>query len=226
MMDITRRDLRNLCRRRIGDMGSPADFTDMQINQWVNDAIADYSNFFARRATEDITTLLNDRQYDLNARFINAVSVEYPQGDDPPSYLVRKDYRSAGFWDADGYYDIVKRDDEGNPSEIWISEKPAAGETIRVEYTTDHDSLDSDDDFCAIPERHIELIALFVIWCAWQELAVSEGTDPRSVNSLLVGQLQVNSYRAERSYRSAVKQMLETASESGVLVWKMDKWDL
>lgn len=226
MADITRRDLRNLCRRRIGDLTAPADFTDMQINQWVNDAIADYSNYFSRRETTDITTVLDQQKYDLPARFIKALSVEYPQGEDPPEYLDRKEYRSVGFWESTGYYDIVQRGDETNASEIWISEKPPAGEKIRVEYTLDHSSLDSDDDICTMPERHVDLVALFVVWCAWQELALGEGTDPRSVNSLLIGQLQVNMYRAERIYRQSLKHMLQSSSESGVVTWKMDKWDL
>ena len=44
----SRLDLRNLCRRRLGDLTAPTHWSDLQINQWINDAVADYSLYFPR----------------------------------------------------------------------------------------------------------------------------------------------------------------------------------
>ena len=43
----SRLDLRNLCRRRLGDLTTPTHWSDLQINQWINDAVADYSLLFS-----------------------------------------------------------------------------------------------------------------------------------------------------------------------------------
>jgi len=47
-MAYTRQDLRDLCRRRLGDETVPYKWSDLQVNQWINDAIADYSVHFPR----------------------------------------------------------------------------------------------------------------------------------------------------------------------------------
>lgn len=44
----TRKELNDICRLRLGDLTEPFEFSDQQINRWINDAIAEYSISFPR----------------------------------------------------------------------------------------------------------------------------------------------------------------------------------
>lgn len=220
----TRADLRNLCRRRLGDNSTPYHFSDLQINQYINDAIADYSISFPRKLNTTLNCSTNDKTYDLPAGFRGPISVEYPSGEDPPKYLKRLDYTMFCSDDRPGYYDIIRRDQQSDVNELWISEKPTTGETIVVYFLADHDSLDDDPDVCTILDRHLELIVLFVRWACFQELATTESMDPDPTN-LSLGTLELNAFRAKREYRTKLDDWLVKESESGTITWSMDQYD-
>lgn len=38
--------------------------------------------------------------------------------------------------------------------------------------------LDDDGDVCSLPDRHLELVVLYVHWAAFQELAAQQSADP------------------------------------------------
>jgi len=211
-------DLRNLCRRRLGDLTAPYQWSDLQLNQWINDAIADYGQHFPRQVSAAITTVADQHPYELPAGFQSAVSVEYPQGEDPPIYMQRLAYTDFEFWQLGGRYDIVRRRDGSAVDDVWISDEPADGETICLEYLADHASLDDDGDECTVPDRHLELLVLFVRWAALQELAAEEARDP-DPTTLAMSVLDTNAMRAERTYRAAVKEAQRAASESAVVSW-------
>jgi hypothetical protein len=92
------------------------------------------------------------------------ISIVYPQGEDPPEYLKRRHYTHPNFWQENGYYDFIQRHDaiSTNKPEIWISEKPGAAETIRIEYMCEHSELSAPTDVLTITLRHEHLIHLFV----------------------------------------------------------------
>jgi hypothetical protein len=214
----TRMDLRNLCRRRLGDLAAPYHWSDLQVNQWINDAIADYGQSFPRQVTVEIATAADQQQYELPQDFQSAVSVEYPANEQPPEYLRRLAHTHVEFWELGGRYDVVRRGDGSAVDELWISDEPLDDEVIRVEYLADHASLDDDGDACTVPDRHLELLVLFVNWAALQELASSEARDP-DPTTLAMSVLDTNAMRAERAYRTAVKEALRAAAESAVVSW-------
>ncbi len=218
----TRMDLRNLCRRRLGDLTAPYHWSDLQINQWINDAIADFGQHFPRQISAAITTAADQRQYELPAGFQSAVSVEYPQGEEPPVYLQRLAYSAFEFWQLGGRYDIVRRRDGSSVDELWISDDPLEGETIQLEYLADHASLDDDGDACTVPDRHLELLVLFVRWASLQELAAEEARDPDPATPAM-SVLDTNAMRAERAYRAAVKEAQRAASESALVGWAHER---
>ena len=219
----TRLELHNLCRRRLGDLTTPAGWSDLQINQWINDAIAEYSVHFPRQLNTTIETTAGSRVYDLPAGFQNLVSVEYPTGEDPPEYLQRLDYQHPDFWQNEGYYDFIKRD-ASDSSQLLISEKPAAGETITVEYLGDHDFPDEDADVITVPDRNLELIVLFVRWTCILELASEEQKNP-DPTTLNMNTLELNQFRAERAYKSKLEEIKIAESASGTVHWRMDEND-
>ena len=152
------------------------------------------------------------------------ISVEYPKGEDPPVYLVKREYTRPGFWENEGYYDIVHRDDKTDVNEIWISEKPTTGEDIEIVYSGEHDLLDDDSDVFTVLDRHLELIVLFVRWTAYQELATEESSNP-DPTSLQSGTLELNAFRAKREYRTKVRDWKAAESESATATWRMDRFD-
>ena len=223
-MSTTRQDLRNLIRRRLGDTASPYDFSDLQINQWINDAISDLSIHFPRTLNTTINCSASVRSYELPAAFRGVVSVEYPAGEDPPRYLYRMPHTDDVFYSIDTAYDIVKRYDQTDLSELWISALPAAGEDIVVYYLADHASLDDDTDLFTTPYNLLELVVLFVRWTAYQELAMTESANPDPTN-LAMGTLELNAYRAKREYRIKLEDYKRAMADSATARWRMDKWD-
>jgi len=175
------------------------------------------------KTTTQLTTA-NDRQYDLPTDYRGIVSVEYPTGDDPPTYLERRDYRHPEFWIDDGFYDVAHRSDAGNPDEIWISQKPSAGQTITIEYLGDHDLVDDDTDTISIIDLHLEVIVLHARWSASQALASGEAANP-DPNNVMLDRYEANVSRAERSYYRKIEELRKIEAESGMNAWPMDKWD-
>lgn len=220
----TRQELNLLIRRRLNDQVAPQVFTDEQIDQWINDAIEEYSRYFPRVKSAALATSANDRQYDLPADYRGIVSVEYPTGDDPPTYLERRDYRHCDFWQEDGFYDVVHRSDASNADELWISQKPSAGQTITIEYLGDHDLVDDDSDTISIIDLHLEVLILHARWSALQALASGEAANP-DPNNVMLDRYEANVSRAERSFYRKVEELRKVEAESGMNAWPMDKWD-
>ena len=220
----TRLELNTLIRRRLGDQTAPQTFTDEQINQWINDAIEDYSRYFPRKKTTTIAAATGDRTYDLPAGYRGVVSVEYPAGDDPPTLLDRRDYRQARFYIDAGYYDIVHRSDAGNQDELWLSEKGTTGKSLTVEYLGDHELVDDDADVLSVPDMHLEALVLFARWSSIQALASGEAANP-DPNNVLLDRYEANAVRAERAYYSKIEEYGRLEAESGATPWLMDKWD-
>ena len=223
-MTTSRENLRNLCRRRIGDSSPPYTFSDLQINQWINDAIADYTIHFPRILNTEINCVDADCTYDLPSDFIAVIGVEYPSGDDPPIYLTRRNYTHPDFWIEDGFYDIINRDSQVNSYELWISTKPSTDESIAVQYLGEHAWLDDDSDPCTVLDRHLELITLFVRWAACQELASSEAADPDPTSQNL-GILEQNASRAKQDYREKLEAWKAASATSETASWSPDRWD-
>lgn len=213
------------CRNLIGDWPSTY-YTNDILYDYINRAIEELSKYFPLVKEYSLVTTLDTRIYDLESDFMGAISVEYPTGEDPPVYLLRRSYTDPDFWSENGYYDIVLSHDAttGNPPQIFISEKPPADETITVKYHSPHTALVESSDVCTIPAHLIHLVALFVRWKCWQQISTTEGMDPDQTK-LLAATQEVNSTRAERIYRTALREARAAFVESAQVHWKMDKHD-
>ena len=122
------------------------------------------------------------------------------------------------------------RDDQSNSPELWISQGhhgsdgPTTGESIIFYYLGNHASLDDDTDAWTGREASLELVVLFVRWATYQELASEASADP-DPTSLSMGTLELNAFRANREYRTKLKQWKEAESESATATWRMDRFD-
>jgi hypothetical protein len=232
--------LKVACLGLIGDPSNTV-FSVAQVEEWINESVDQLSMYFPRRITEEISTSLNVRKYPLSTdvgiinQVVSVLTVEYPADEDPPIYLKYREYTHPKFWIESGYYSFVKRFDAfapdeapaegyGYPPEIWISQNPQSGQTIRLECYVEHDTLEEDGDLLTILPRYEHLIHLFVRWKAWSELATSEGMDPDPVEAL-TATMEINVGKAERSYLDALKQAQQSESDTGQAHLFMDKWD-
>lgn len=226
-MTYLRPDVRALCRRRLGDLTSPYKWNDTQINQWINDAIAVYSIHFPQTLSTTINCADDDREYNLPAGTMQIQNVEYPDGEDPPEYLYRRELTHPDFWQEDGFYSFQAATTNTSIAILYISEKPATGEDIIVTYDGEHYYLDDDDtDELTVMERHLDLIILYVRMSAYQELATTESGDP-DPTTLMSGTLELNAFRASREYRIALAAFLkkDSPTSSATAQWKMDNQD-
>jgi len=227
-MTETQGTLNQACRNLIGDTNAlDYTFSNDQINDWINQAIKELSIHFPRIIQYDSTTVDAQQNYELPLGFMGVLSVEYPQGEDPPVYLLRRSYTHPAFWRREGYYDVMIRDQEDSsyPPELILSDSPDDDETIRIEYKGPHNSLSDPGDECTIPDQYTHLIPLFVRWKAHQELSSSEGRDPDAILHIM-SDVEINAVRAEATFRAGLQEAKGAASESRVVsTWKMDRHD-
>ena len=223
-MAYTRGQLRDLCRRRLGDLAVPYKWSDLQVNQWINDAIADYSIHFPRRVALKIDCATGMHTYDLPADCHAVLRVEYPHGEYPPKYLQLSDSASPFFYDSGYLYDFAPAMDADTPGQIIISASPLSIEDIEIIYQGDHTYLDDDAGEVTVLDRHLELVMLYVRWAAYQELATTESSDP-DPTSLALSTLELNAYRAQRLYLQALDKTQQAESISATVHWVMNGWD-
>jgi hypothetical protein len=218
----TRLDLRNLCRRRLGDLTAPYHWSDLQINQWINDAIADYSLYFPRLVACELVPTPGEHSVPLPAGFRGAWRVEFPAGHQPPSLLNRASGQSPAFWENPQCYDVIRREDGSAADEFWLSDLPQAGDEIHLEYLASHASLDDDGDTASLPDAHLELLVLFVNWASLQELASSEARNP-DPSTLAMSTLDSAASHAERAYRKQVELTQRHESLSALITWDSER---
>ena len=225
MTTYYRIDLRALCRRRLGDLTTPYKWSDEQINQFINDAIADYSMHFPRVQTQTISCSDDTREYNLSTYFLDVLSVEYPTGEDPPVYLKYREKLHPDFCNVNGYYSIEQEKGEDDADVIYISEKPTEGDSIWLTFNAYHAYFDDDDtDELTVPEEHLELLILYVRWACFQELATSESASPDPTTNMSSA-LELNATRAERAYRNQLSVYDSSNAESATAKWEMDTYD-
>jgi len=214
-----RGEVRALCRRRLGDSQEPHHWTDLQINQWINDAIADYSRHFPRELTEPMKLIAGTYEYNLATVLTNPqaiLKIEYPLNKQPPEYL---EYRQER--DGRGFYGERVYDVQGMPPGTLILGPGdwATDAQVHITHHADHYYPEDDTELMTVPNGHLELIVLFVRMVALMDIAMQESQDTRT-NSLVVGTLSLNANRAEREYRGKLEKYLAAASVgSQVMQW-------
>lgn len=215
-------DMINRCQVFLNDESDTTWDTEM-IGTFLNDAIRDYSQHFPRIRMYTINLVEGIQKYDLPGDFLAALSVEYPTGETPPAYLTRMTYSRAGFWDIDGFYDIIHSADYTNTDKIKISAVPFSTETAVIYYHAYHNLIPDPATPIgnnSVPMQHQHLLVLHVQWKASVHLANAEQQNPTSNSSLLMAQLAQNARRNELSFHTAMEQSLYAAEgESQTMYW-------
>ena len=121
------------------------------------------------------------------------LSVEYPVGPGAPdrqNLLQPGELNDPGFFAQDGFYAVEYTPDSAGEIVLWLSGAPD-GADCRLTCHCDHPSLDDDSDVTSLPERHLELVMLYVRWASYQELASAESSNP-DPTSLALSTLELN----------------------------------
>jgi hypothetical protein len=202
------------------------------VEEWICEGIRDYNLYFRRTVTESLSILNAVDTRTLSRLCREVIHVEYPTGDDPPTYLHRKNRYAADFYDADDNFDFepvgefgLKGEDVGNSPYLIFSFTLTAGETLTVLERAIHDAeLDSGDQV-TVPDEHQHLLILFTVWKAHSERVLTEAQNP-DTTIRMINQMKQAAQMAEQDYRRAVKQAVETTAQGGwTAAWRMDKHD-
>lgn len=215
----TRKELNDRCRLRLGDTNEPYVFSDQQINRWINDAIADYSLSFPRVMSVQIPASAGERCYPLQdyPALQHVVRVEYPYGCEPPRCLLRRSEDDRRGFLGREVYDL-KVIPPQTPCLI-LGCSPAEGEVIAITFQADHSFPENDEDVLSVPDRHLELLILFVRMASMQEQYARHSAEAES-GSILLSTLSENTARAIREYREKLEQTLLAQDACRWADWK------
>jgi hypothetical protein len=204
------------------------------VTEWVRDAIRDYSQHFKRTVTVafELSGQTGQHTFDLPADFISMIQVEYPTGEDPPTYLLRLNRRNPRFWTAAGFYDVEITNDAAttdsvpdNPATFWISDEVVDGETMTWTYTANHDPTVTTTYHITVPAEHEPLLIAYVVWQALLERLAKEAQSPETSIGLF-DQYATAAELAEAEYRRALAAAQGEKSASGWTgPWQMDVHD-
>ncbi len=220
----TKAELRLGMRKLLTDATA---FPDSQVDEWTKQAVYDYSLHFPYPRTATWHTVAGTRSYVVYAEAAvtivhGVLGVEYPTGNEPPTMLRRKDERQADFYGG-AYYDLRL---EGYSLTLVLGQTPSnASDSIGFTYLSEHTYPSLESTTLTIPEKHLELVRLFVHWKALSSLELSEEMDVQRKADVLHA-LGFNALRAEQVYRERIQQVLQESAPGGWTGgWKMDSKD-
>jgi hypothetical protein len=220
MAAYTRLNMRDSIRAVLADQNI---WKDAALNQWINDAINEYSGYFPYHALVEIDVTAGTQEYDLTvagAWFIfGVVSAEYPVGEDPPVYLQFKSRLDPAFT-LGNYYDLT-----GDPPETILLGDPYKTDQCNVFISGRHTIPSADSTALTITSQHHDLIRSFVIWRAMAFLETYTAIDPGRKAGMIAA-VGKTAATAERFYYYKLKQAQGKAVRSGIAgQWRMDDKD-
>ena len=201
------------------------------VEEWVVEAIRDYTQTFPRTIRSSITIASGDpgHEFDLTADYIAMVNVEFPGDQSPPVYLQRRRRTHPRFYGYEGYYDVEPTGDMTNVATLYLSEEPETGDKIYWTAKCHHDTTLASGDDITVPEHHEGLLLLFVLWTAFRERLATEEQDPDTSlagNVTLLQELVKGAKQAGVEYKEAVQRAKVTASDGGYSgPWEVDAHD-
>jgi hypothetical protein len=223
--------LADICQRQLAD---ETGFTWSQetVEAWVLEAIRDISQHFPRVREARYTLTAQVHEYDLPNDFVDALLVEYPDGEDPPAYLTRLARTDPDFWSSDDYYDIYPGGQLSDPDVdelevglLILSAAPSTGEHATLAYSAEHDSALDPTDTVTIAQRLHGVVVTYVVWRAWVERVAVEEQNP-DATVLLLSQLASNADRAHRRYTEALNRARGAHTEAELAgPWRVDPYD-
>ena len=214
-------ELRETCQRTLNDAAG-ATFTDALVDGWLTEAIQEYSQYFGKVASVAVTSITEGTyNYAVTEKIGNVLQVEFPEGEDPPKYLVKRSYASDDFWLHGDSYDFIQT--KGDAASILYLSDPTLDTTATI---TAVRSFDETAVTVEVPGKHEPILIARVRWSARMFQAESELLSPTSSSSLLMAQMEQNARSARVNYfKLLFAAQVAEIGQSEVVRWTMDKYD-
>jgi hypothetical protein len=214
---VTAGELINDVRAALGD-GAP--WSDAELLGFLAEGVREYSQHRPRLGQASLTAEAGAVRYALPGDATAVLSVEYPAGAEPPSYIMRLGHKSRRFTDG-RHYDVVWTRDLSDPPRLLLSFEPEDEETIAVRYVRPHDSDLSAGSNLTVPAEHHHVLLAYVLFAAARQLQSREQAAPTNNSGLLMSQLASNARRLELAYLQALNRILTHAQGEGeIVVWE------
>ncbi len=172
-------DLADVCQMAMADAGG-AVWAQETVEEWVLEGIRDFESRFL--ATKDVLIDVGPglpRELQLDADVVSIIQVEYPYGEDPPSFLTRFSRFDPRFWEGTGYYDVRISERRGEGPVLFLSDDLVTDEIIKCTCRCLYwDFADFGEPWYSegvlIPDRYLSIIVDYVVWRALQERVLNQ----------------------------------------------------
>jgi hypothetical protein len=195
---------------------------DADLQQWINDAITDYCNYFPEEFINDTTITSAQTVFELPATTLGVSRVEYPVSQVPPHYLHRMRMDSPFFYNNYEVYELIG----DPPGQIRFGYVRAGNlhANITILRTLTLPTADASD--LGIPDSHNELLRIYVMWQAVRKMELLHGSTHFD-DAILLSEYGLDAGRLQRLYQQKVNELQAGRASGGygMTPWKMDDHD-
>jgi hypothetical protein len=225
-MDIA--DVADLAQESLSDTGGSI-WDQAVVENWVLEAIRDYSMHFHQVKDETIATSDGVHEYILDRDVLDVINVEFPDSQDPPEYLTRLPRTDPRFWASDKFYDLELRHTfaPDYESAIWISAPGETGVSIGYQYLAAYYEGTGvvADITVTLPINHVQILIVYVHWKAATERLFDELQDPDRTIHLIDGMRNTVDTLRQQYDRMLAEALAEQVSTGWVSRWRVDHHD-
>ena len=209
-------------------LASTDDWANATLDKFIADAIRFYSAEFPRRWRYSQAMTTGTQAYNVPGAhgFQQILSVEYPTGEDPQSFLTEvnewdSDFQNAGdVYALRGISDITAIESDTAAATIVFAETVTTGESAVVEYEGLHaiPTAGDDDAQITVPVHHWEALYAFADFRAHWELE-SDLAATVSTISIVLAQLGQEARYAWNRYKEVMNALVAQRSKSVIISW-------
>lgn len=215
----------SLAQVAIGDSGAGT-WPQSSVEGWCRAALRVLSMEFPRIIELAIAAVDAAREYELPADYHDAISVEYPAGEERPSYLQRWPRESERFWSEGGRYDVLNSEDGNRAARLVLNVAPKSGQNIRVIYYGGHDDEVDLAGPVSLPRKLHHLVTAYAVWEAWRERE-GQAQRFRGEQPEVLARARQASFNARQSFERLLVMARFSGRSGGLMAgsWRMDKYD-
>jgi hypothetical protein len=127
------------------------------------------------------------RDIDMPTDFREFISVEYPAGQTPPAYFVRKNHLDPGFYDQPNCFDVDHNYPDGSGNLLYMSIQLRPGVHAYVNYLATHNVTMADDvnHLLSVPDEYETILITSVMCRAYRQRLSVIMTDPTAHTSVI-----------------------------------------
>ena len=151
----------------------------------------------------------------LGTNYREIISVEYPIGAEPPTYLTRKNRLDPHFYDSDDHYDLERDFSAGVGWCIYTSKLLPVGARVTVQYLANHATALDDDssDTITVPDEYEHILIAYVLVKCYRERLSYAMQDPTAHTSVIQQMTEMVEHM-EHSYSELVAAAVAKITDS------------